>query len=286
MAVNRPHPSVPTPRRSSGGRRRRLRAGFTLIEIVLAIALSTLVLLSAAIFVFSAFHLLTETENDPGLEHHKLGVVGYLQYAFFQATPASNTTTGGNATSGNTTGNGYAGGQNGTGGGGNSSSGGPSTSFGGGASATPTITISSNQTNRVTWGYPPSVAAIDNPYISFRVDDDDPLLVWDSGPRPPATAWLYFKQGEGLSLIWQTDQQKLLDPNALQRTILSPLVTKMEFVFYDPTTSQWSTADTPPTDSSGNTLLPTYIRLTFKINGKEEVMDVNLPAAQTNLPIY
>jgi prepilin-type N-terminal cleavage/methylation domain-containing protein len=284
MAVNRQRPSVPAPARSARGRRRRLRAGFTLIEIVLAIALSTLVLLAAAVFVFSAFNLLTQTENDPGLEHHKLGVVGYLQYAFFQATPASNTTTGGNATSGNTTGNGYAGGQSGTGGGGNSSAGGPTTSFA--SSATPTITISSNQTNRVTWSYPPGVAAIDNPYISFRVDDDDPLLVWDSGPRPPATAWLYFKEGEGLSLVWQTDQQKLLDPNALQRTVLSPLVTKMEFVFYDPTTSQWSTADIPPTDSSGNTLLPTYIRLTFKINGKEEVMDVNLPAAQNNLPIY
>lgn len=281
MAVNHPRPSVSVPGRPTRARRRRLRSGFTLIEIVLAIALSTLVLLSAAIFVFSAFHLLTETENNPGLEHHKLGVVGYLQYAFFQAQP-SNTTTGGNATTGNTTGNGYAGGQ---GNGGNSSaSGGPTTSFA--SSTTPTITISANQTNRVTWGYPPGVAAIDNPYISFRVDDDDPLLVWDSGPRPPATAWLYFKEGEGLSLVWQTDQQKTLDPDAVQRTILSPLVTKMEFVFYDPTTSQWSTADIPPTDSSGNTLLPTYIRLTFKINGKEEVMDVNLPAAQTNLPIY
>ncbi len=285
MAVSLPHPRAALPCRSACGRRRRLRSAFTLVEILLAIALSTLVLLAAAVFVFSAFNLLTQTENDPGLEHHKLGVVGYLEFAFSQApAPPSNTTAGGN-----TTGPGFAGGTGGLGGnstsGGNSSSTtGPALSFGN--SLTGSISAG-NQTNRVGWGFPPGVISIDNPYLTFRVDDDDPLLVWDGGPRPPATAWLYFKEGEGLSLIWQTDQQKLIDPNALQRTMLSPLVTKLEFVYYDATSTQWTSSDTPQKDpTTGAQLLPNFIRLTFRINNKDETMTVNLPSSQTNMPIY
>jgi len=223
------------------------------------------------------------TQNDPGLEHHKLGVVGYLEYAFSQAPLPSNTTTGnstgnstGNLTSGNSTGSGFAGG---------ASTAGPTLSFG---NSLPGSTLtSSNSTSRVSWGYPPNAVDVGNPYLSFRVDDDDPLLVWDSGPRPPATAWLYFKDGEGLSIIWQTDQQKLIDPTALQRTIISPLVTKLDFVYYDATSEEWTTSDTPQTDpTSGAQLLPNFLRLTFKINGKEEIMTVNLPGNETTVPIY
>jgi prepilin-type N-terminal cleavage/methylation domain-containing protein len=277
----------PTRRPSPRGLVRRAQAGFTLVEIILAIALSTLVLLASAVFVFAAFNLLTQTQNDPGIEHHKLGVVGYLEYAFSQAPPSTGNTTGNTtntsggagfptaSTGGNTNGNTT----------GNSTAGSPALSFGSGALGG-IGTGSSNQTTQVSWGSPPGMISIDNPYLSFRVDDDDPLLVWDSGPRPPATAWLYFKEGEGLSIIWQTDQQKLIDPSAMQRTLLSPLVTKMGFEYYDPSTMQWSEADTPPTDANGNQLLPTFIRLTFKINGKEEVMTVNLPTSTSSVPIY
>jgi hypothetical protein len=273
-----------------------LPAGFTLVEVVLSIALSTLVLLAAAVFVFSAFNLLTQTQNDPGIEHHKLGVVNYLEYAFSQAPPSNSTTSG--ATTGNTTGPGFAGGggtASPTGGGNTSNNNNSNANTGNGASnglgqsslsLTSGLGTSANQTNLVAWGYPPGTASGDNPYLSFRVDDNDPLLVWPSGPRPPATAWLYFKDGEGLSIIWQTDEQKSTDPSALQRTMLSPLVTKVEFNYYDPSTEQWSVSDTPVTDVNGNQLLPTFIRLTFTINGKEEPMIVNIPASTATVPLY
>jgi hypothetical protein len=251
------------------------------VEIVLSIALSTLVLLAASVFVFASFNLLTQTQNDPGLEHHKLGVVGYLEYAFYQAPPASNTTT--TTGSGGIAGGGFTAGLGGTG---NSTANAAAPTSPLSSGLTGAATTSASQTNHVSWGFPPNVPTMDDPYLSFRVDDDDPLLVWQGGPRPPATAWLFFKEGEGLSIVWQTDQQKLTDASAVQRTILSPLVTKMAFVYYDSTTSSWTESTTPIKDPTGNQLLPNFIRLTFRINGKDEPISVNIPPGTTNMPIY
>ncbi len=59
-------------------------------------------------FMYSSFMLLTDAENNPGLDHHKLGVVAFVSYAFQTSLPDTAIPVNpnqGNAT-GNTTGNG------------------------------------------------------------------------------------------------------------------------------------------------------------------------------------
>ncbi len=288
--MRRPSPHFSRPRAFAAGPSGR--SGFTLVEILLAISLSTLVIIGGAVFVFSAFGLLTQTQNDPGLNHHKLGVVAMVNYFFSQATtPPTNTTTGGgllgggniglpSATAGNTTGGNTTGGN---------TSGGNTTgnSTIGGATLGGRPANAQNKTKNIIWGWPPTVDAATDPYLTFRVDDDNPLLVWENGPRPPSTAWLYFKPGEGLSIIWQTDTQKQLDPTALQRTVLSSLVTKMAYHYYDSLSNTWSETDTPLKDpTTGTYNLPEYIELTFNMEGKSETMSISIPPSQTTVPIY
>jgi prepilin-type N-terminal cleavage/methylation domain-containing protein len=277
------------------------RAGFTLVEVLLAIAVSTLVLLGASVFVFSAFNLLTQVQNDPGLEHHKLGVVGFLQYVFSQEPKLAAASTnspfnsvgftspaGGVGSGGNTAG---------TSSGGNSSSGSSTPSSGGtspfstnpGGNSNSFMGNSTVGNNQVSWQTPSWNSASDNPMLSFRIDDgvdNDPLFVWTMGPRPPATGYLYFHEGEGLSILWQTDQQAQLTPDVYQRTLLSPLVTKVTYVYYDTENSDWVETDSPSSTSGTNPPVPNFIRLTFKINGKEEVATVSLPYTQTGPLMY
>jgi prepilin-type N-terminal cleavage/methylation domain-containing protein len=302
----------------------RRHGGFTLVEILLSISISALILGSAATFLFATFNLFTTAENDPKLEFHKLGVAGFIQYAFSQAL-SGNSVAGGTAAA-NTTANATAdlgglntaptyatlvsltvstttGGNTAGGAGGNSTAGGT----GGNTtddSSTPTAAAPA-ETPNVRLGWPPNVDATDNPYLTFNLDSTNPLLVWEQGPRPICVCWLMFKQGEGLELAWMpnvptaTTIYQQISTSPVLRTMLSPLVTKMEYVYYDPNSQTWNTSDEAPlaptdatqttssTSTTGNTyVLPDYILLTFDLNGKIEKISIPVPPLEKGVPIF
>ncbi|MGH8335843.1 MAG: hypothetical protein ACRETL_03245, partial [Gammaproteobacteria bacterium] len=53
----------------------------------MAIAISTLILSAAAMFMYSSFMLLEQAQNDPGLDHHKLTVSNFISSAFQTSLP-------------------------------------------------------------------------------------------------------------------------------------------------------------------------------------------------------
>jgi len=343
------------------------RAGFTLVEILMAIAISVLILGAAAIFMYSAFTMLESAQTDPGLEHHKLGVTSFLQYSFSTALPDSaipvNPTAAGNTTAGGTAGNTTAGGSGNTGA--NGTLGSTTVGSGSSASTTPTSTgitgtsglssgigntttsragtnmaptvnsqdsaasslagnttsptsTSSNSTSGnssagnttsgatenstggtnaaaaiqkttlVAWGWPPTVSVGEDPYLTWVLPSDSPLLVWDNGPRPPIRCFLEFKDHEGLELIWVPPATpNNIEINAVRRTLLSPLVVRMTYMNYDAQGLKWNYSDTPPKDpTSGSYILPDFIQLTFDLNGKLSTMNVPIPPADTSVPLY
>jgi len=345
-----------------GGLPQACRAGFTLVEILMAIAISVLILGAASIFMYSAFSMLEQTQNDPGLEHHKLGVTNFLAYSFATALPDSaipvnpnqngNTTAGGTAAGNSTSGNSTSGastsgastsgtsssatsslsspmgvgntttsrapgvtmastvnainanttGNSTTGAttSGNSTSGnstsGASTSANSTAGSSDDSGAANNnpsaiqKTTLVSWGWPPSVDVGEDPSLTWVMNTDDPILVWDNGPRPPIRCFLSFKEHEGLELIWVPPYTPdNIEINAVRRTLLSPLVVKMTYVYYDAQSLTWDTSDSPPKDpSTGSYVIPDYIRLFFDLNGKTSQMDIPIPAAAGTgtVPIY
>jgi hypothetical protein len=315
-------------------------AGFTLVEILMAISLATLILGAAAVFVFSSFNILSTAQNDPGLDHHRLGVSSFLQYAFTESLPdsaipnyanitnASSGNTGGNttgnSTSGNTSGNiglslggATVGSSNTTtsnsgatfaptdntislntdSSGNSSSSGGNSSSSGGNSSSssgndtdgtTQLTPEAPAKTPNVTWAWPPGVDQGEDPYLSFVLPADNPIVVLENAPPQPVRCFLEYKQDEGLEMIWvpppQPNDEEI---NAVRRTMLSPVVTGMTYFYYDPNQQSWQNSDTPPKNPlTGNYVLPDYIRLTFNLDGKISNMTVTIPPAQTSVPIY
>jgi prepilin-type N-terminal cleavage/methylation domain-containing protein len=57
----------------------RSHAGFTFLEVLLAVALSSLLLLSATQVMFSFAHLWGQVEEEPLFQHHVDGVVSFLE---------------------------------------------------------------------------------------------------------------------------------------------------------------------------------------------------------------
>jgi hypothetical protein len=329
------------------------------MEILMAIAISILILGAAAVFMYSAFSLLEQAQNDPGLEHQKLGVTSFLAYSFANALPDSsipvnpnqgNSTTGnatagagtgGNATAGAGTGgnatgaastssglstalggsntttsragtalaptvNGIASATanltgNATGGNstsGNSTSGnstsGNSTSGNSSADGSQDIAAANNQpsviqkTTLVAWGWPPTVDQGMDPDLTWVASTDSPLIVWDNGPKVPVRCFLSFKANQGLELIWVPPYvPNDIEINPVRVTLLSALVVKMTYVYYDPNSSTWDTSDNAPKDpTSGSYVLPDYVQLVFDLNGKLSTMSVAIPAAQSGVPLY
>jgi len=323
-----------------------LQGGFTLVEILMAIAISVLILGAASIFMYSSFTMLEQTQNDPGLEHHKLGVTGFLQYSFENALPDSAIPVSPNSTANstaNTTAGAAAGGNSisgaaapaaaspaaglgigntttsragtsmaptvnaensattnllssSTGGassGGNStsgnSSGGNSSASGADATAsTDNAAAAIAKTTNVAWGWPPTVSVGEDPYLTWVMPSDSPLLIWENGPRPPIRCFLEYKDHEGLELIWvPPSTPNDIELNAVRRTLLSPLVVRMTYLYYDATGLKWDYSESPPKDpTTGSFILPDYIQLTFDLNGKLSTMNVAIPPADTSVPLY
>jgi hypothetical protein len=195
--------------------------------------------------------------------------------------------TSGASTSGNSTSGAATGGNSTSGGTASANSTAGTTDDSGAANNNPSAI---QKTTLVTWGWPPGVDVGEDPYLTWVMQTDNPLLVWDNGPRPPIRCFLTFKEHEGLELIWVPPATPDdIEINAVRRTMLSPLVVKMTYVYYDAQSLTWDTSDSPPKDpSTGSYVVPDYIRLFFDLNGKTSNMDIPIPAAvgTGTVPIY
>ncbi len=72
----------------------------------------------------------------------------------------------------------------------------------------------------------------------------------------------------------------MIEINPVRKTLLSSLVVKMTYFYFDPTTNDWDSSDKPPTDPTNSEyILPDFVRLTFDIEGKISNITVPMPAA-------
>lgn len=65
--------------------RHHVRAGFSILEVLMAIFLGGLLLTAASAFLFGLFNLKVTLEERPAFEEHAEGVVRFLEYAFANA---------------------------------------------------------------------------------------------------------------------------------------------------------------------------------------------------------
>ncbi len=252
------------------------RRGFTMVELLVATALTALVLIGLNTLVFSMTELWGTDNSKRNFDLHVRGLTTYLQDEFRTAAFSTPVTTTASATgaqqvgqqAGTTAGTTAPGGQNG-------SSGPfawqtPASSGGFGASGTPVLT--------------------------FTLPAGSRLLNWPAGSSstgeaaarllPDVVCAFQVREGEGLVLLWHSEYETTYLTDPPRETLISPLVTALQYDYYDSNSRQWSTQAEPQTDNSGNNLLPGRIRLTFAHENLTTEMAIIIPAPGQGLPSY
>lgn len=116
----------------------------------------------------------------------------------------------------------------------------------------------------VSWRSVPGSSDLNDMALAFRLPGDIPLFVDDEIYMPAVDCYLRLMDGEGLYLYWQTDMMADEDVNDLRRSLITPLVTKMEYLWYDVNDETWDTAEDAEENDEGGYDVPDFIRLTFR----------------------
>ncbi len=240
----------------------RKNAGFTLLEIVLSLAVTALLLAGASFFLFSLSNIWLKAETEPGLDQHYLGATRFLEYVLTQAkatSSSSGTSSPGSSANAEQT---------------------PQT----GASASSSTGASSAKIANVTWGYPPNESTAGSPLMQFTLSEQQPLFVWDDGPLPDLTCWLLLEEDDGLYVVWKAAKQSKENASEIYRTLVSALVTKISYLYYNESNETWEEDELPPSETmTGGTIKG--VNFTFDLGGEERVFKIYFREKPSSLPL-
>ncbi|MBT65124.1 MAG: hypothetical protein CML13_18155 [Puniceicoccaceae bacterium] len=278
----------------------KLRAStsaFTLLEVILAVTIAGALLAAAATLMVSVTDVWMERQDRHFFEDHVDGVAEFLQASLSSAGTeiAINNESNESGDNSSTTENGNRDEQV--------------------QNTTPEVTTPNNQDERngdeqdedtestadtggglisvaedpIDWAQPPGFAEYQDPLLHFRLKDAPPLLVQtDNAPIVGIEVYLYFKDNEGLSLLWYTPlQEDSEDISDLRRTPLSDLITKVEYVYWDESFEKWET-ETEPQEGDGEEqfILPRFLKLTFDYEGETKERSITIPVPSRSVLLF
>ena len=141
----------------------------------------------------------------------------------------------------------------------------------------------------VGWARPPGFSDSKDPLLNFKLTTAPPLMVGlDNAPLLGLDAFLYFDDSEGLSLLWySTLQEDTEDINDLRRTVISPMVTKIQYIYWDERFETWEEEDEPmEADGNDQYLLPRFLKLTFEYKDETQERTLTIPVPSKSALIY
>ena len=260
-----------------------------MLEILLAITITGFVLAAATTMVVSISNIWVNRQDSHFFDDHVDGVAEFVQSCFTNAgveiaLEGAETGTGGNDTSDGSNEGGGEGDQ---------------------ATDENGIIINTDSTGRTTtvtrnddtqtgtglirvseepvgWASPPSFASFRDPLLNFKLREQPPLLVnVDNAPALGVDVFLYFEPNEGLSLLWYSIlQEEAEDENDLRRTLISPYVTSIQYVYWDERFESWEEESEPKEGDNEEFMLPRFIKLLFEYEGvtKERTLAIPVPS--------
>jgi prepilin-type N-terminal cleavage/methylation domain-containing protein len=237
------------------------RRGFSLLEVLVATALTGLVMVGLYTLMFSMTELWGTTHPQRQFEQHVENMTRYLGQALRTASlpPYSTTST-----------------------------------------VSPFIWTIPNSGGS-------SSSGTNNPLFTFTLPTGSRLLPWPPGTTggtsagtasnvgsasssgralPDVQCSLEVIEGKGLIMLWHSQYETTFTTDPPRETLVSPLVTEMDFDYYDSTNQQWTSQNTPQTDNSGNYMVPTRLRLIFTCGSLTQSATIPLMAATQGLPSF
>ena len=262
------------------------QSGMSLIEVVIAIAISGFILASAASFVVSITDIWSKREQRYAFFEHADGVSQFLKTNFrsAQIIPSEDNSiqnsTNVQATQTN-----------------------PSIQANSGSISIQTNTQSSQNTGsgndldnepqsdtNLFWQSPEFNQSSDEPILSFQIRETTPLLTSSKGVMPVEnTLYLYFEPDEGLSLVHTSSLNETIESDDdYHRTMLSPFVKDMQYIYWDIETETWESLDEPMVspDNEFTYLIPNFLKLSFKHKETEIERIIPIPKHSKHLILY
>lgn len=121
--------------------------------------------------------------------------------------------------------------------------------------------------------------------LCFDLPEGDRLLRWPGPPLPQVRCAFVAEPGRGLSLHWRS----VLEPEEETRpraVVISPMVTRLEYLHFDPGASNWQASTLPVRDAAGLWRVPDRLKLTFTYGGKTLERTITLPLAPVGVPAF
>lgn len=259
------------------------QSGMSLIEVVIAIAISGFILASAASFVVSITDIWSKREQRYAFFEHADGVSQFLKTNFrsAQIIPSEDNSIQNSTNDPATETN-------------------PSIQANDGS-----ISIETNTQNtrsgddldnepqsdtNLFWKSPEFNQSSDEPILSFQIRETTPLLTSSKGVMPVEnTLYLYFEPDEGLSLVHTSSLNETIESDDdYHRTMLSPFVKDMQYIYWDIETETWESLDEPMVspDDEFTYLIPNFLKLSFKHKETEIERIIPIPKHSKHLILY
>jgi prepilin-type N-terminal cleavage/methylation domain-containing protein len=211
------------------------RRAFTLLEILLAIALVGLMLVALNTFVFSMGELWGRNSDVRLFDRHARAVTRFLQEELrIAALPP--------------------------------------------AARAGTAPIAPQEIR-------PANGSTDN-LLTFELPAGCRLIAWPGPPLPEVVCSLQLRDRAGLWLLWHSRLETHFADDPPHETQITPLVTGMEYDYYDADSRRWTTETQLRRDVDGQPQIPQRLRLTFAYQKLTHESLINVPATLQGLPNF
>lgn len=122
--------------------------------------------------------------------------------------------------------------------------------------------------------------------LSFRVPEGDRLFEWPAAPLPDVQCSLATETGEGLVVYWQSRLESDRETRPPRRVVVSPLVTEIGYLYYEPTSGRWDARPDLLRGNTGQWRVPDRLRLTFTYGRSKLERTITLPLGNGAVPVF
>jgi prepilin-type N-terminal cleavage/methylation domain-containing protein len=122
--------------------------------------------------------------------------------------------------------------------------------------------------------------------LVFELPEGSHVLPWPGAPLPDVVCALGLRPNQGLVLYWHSRLELHFADEPPRATVLSPLVTAINYDYYNASFNSWQNYSALQRDSDGQWKLPSRLRLRFTYGTLTRETVVTLPAASPALPLF
>ncbi len=144
----------------------------------------------------------------------------------------------------------------------------------------------------ILWERLPGSANYEEPLLHFKLNHTPPLFVTESAQPnlDQVEVYLFFDSSKGLSVLWHSDlQEETKTVDDLRRTLISPYVKSLEYVYWDSRFEKWE-IEKKPREAEDSTeqdyLLPRAIQLSFVYENETKMRTLTIPVTSYSTILF